>query len=151
MDDEQTQGTAAPVVARPAPVVQRRQRFIGIPVDLLVVGAVCLLVGAIIGRAVTRRKMVRDLLAGRVTKVENVKGFLNDDQRQIVHDVIDSGAEVLQQKIGNTVMLLVRAGGDSFSRLFIVPGLDGDQTLADYDRQLAESTAPPVNGAVIEA
>jgi hypothetical protein len=64
----------------------------------------------------------------------------------MLHDLIDSGAEVLQQKIGNTVLLLVKAGGDSFSRLFVVPSLDGDRTLADLDRESQRTE----NGAVIE-
>ncbi|NDC10326.1 MAG: hypothetical protein EBZ75_13485 [Oxalobacteraceae bacterium] len=135
-----------PTIVSSRPGVQRRQRLLGIPVDLLVVSAVCLLVGALVGRALARKKLIRDLLSGRVAKVENVKGMLNDDQRQMLHDLIDSGAEVLQQKIGNTVLLLVKAGGDSFSRLFVVPSLDGDRTLADLDREQQRAE----NGAVIE-
>jgi hypothetical protein len=136
-----------PTVIRARPGVERRQRLLGIPVDLLVVAAVCLLVGAIVGRSLARKKLIRDLLSGKVTSVGSVKGMLSEDQRQILHDLIDSGAEVLQQKIGNTVLLLVKAGGDSFSRLFVVPSLEGDRTLADLDR--AQSHAE--NGAVIEA
>ena len=135
-----------PTVVGTRPGVSRRQRLLGIPVDLLVVAAVCLLVGAIIGRTLARKKLIRELLSGKVTSVGSVKGMLSDDQRQMLHDLIDSGAEVLQQKIGNTVLLLVKAGGDSFSRLFVVPSLDGDRTLADLDRE-AQRTE---NGAVIE-
>jgi len=146
MDDTTEDSTTLPPPKlRP---VQRRQRLLGIPVDLLVVGALCLLIGAIVGRGLARRRILADLIGGKIAHVGQVKGLLSEQQRQIVHDVIDSGAQVLQQKIGNTVMLLVRAGGDSFQRLFIVPGLEGDETLADYDKRISQQEA---NGTVLEA
>lgn len=112
-----------------------------IKVETIVGIATAAVVGYGFGRMIERQAVNRRLLTQQVLHIGDVRGFLTPEQRQYLEALLDSGQEVLQERVGNMALVLVRAGGDQFERLFTVPALEGRQTLGEYDARLAAEQA----------
>ncbi|MFT4704628.1 MAG: hypothetical protein ACI81R_002335 [Bradymonadia bacterium] len=91
---------------------------VAVSTETLVTCATAAVVGFAWGRSAERRALRAQIAQGRVASVDDIRIPLTDTQRDYVEAVLDAGGDVLQARIGSTIELLARAGGDRFQRLF---------------------------------
>ncbi len=104
----------------------------GLNVRLVLFGALALTTTAYLGYRAGVAHHRAELLQRRVHQLSDVQGSMSPAQSALLENVLQSGAEVLQERIGNLTTLLIRAGGESFEELFVVPTAAAPLTLAGY-------------------
>jgi hypothetical protein len=108
--------------------------------EWIAIGLVGAGVGYVVGRHVQRAQFEQQLREGQVLDLADVKGLLSPQQSQLVAALIDASGDVLAQRIGDTVTLLARVGGEQFETLFSVPASDGSRlTIAELRARRASS------------
>jgi len=92
----------------------------------VVAGGILLLVGVQLGRSVERTKHKKRLLGAEVLSVADVRGVLTDEQAEELDGLLSAGAMIVQEQVGDALILFLKNGADNLRRVFVVPATPQD-------------------------